>query len=159
VLGRVAAAAARVPVRVFTAHGWAFNGTSERAPGLYLRAERLVRPLTTMTICVSESDRRSGIDAGTCSDEHSTVIANAVGVADALPRNGASSGRVEIVSVGRLAEQKNFPALIAAAALLPPGRARVCVLGDGPQRPLLEHLIAEAGLEESFDLHGEVADV
>jgi glycosyltransferase involved in cell wall biosynthesis len=159
VLGRLAAAAARVPIRVFTAHGWAFNGTSERARGLYLRAERLVSPLTTMTVCVSEADRRSGVEAGTCTDERSTVIPNAVDVAAALPRNGAARSRVEIVSVGRLAEQKNFPALIAAASLLPPGRAHVCVLGDGPQRPLLDRLIADAGLEQTVDLHGEVSDV
>ena len=40
VLGRIAASVARVPIRVFTAHGWAFKATS----GVAARALRVGRP-------------------------------------------------------------------------------------------------------------------
>jgi Glycosyltransferase Family 4 len=52
VLGRLAAWALGVPVRIFTVHGWAFGAAEGRPSLLYRWADRLVRPLTTATICV-----------------------------------------------------------------------------------------------------------
>lgn len=160
VLGRIAGALTRVPARVFTAHGWAFEATSGRGAHVYLWADRLVRPLTSMVVCVSETDYRSGLAAGTCTASRARVIPNAVDVGPLPDRSDREpGGRIEIVSIGRLAGQKNFPALIAAAALLPAGAARIRILGDGPQRELLESLIATHGLEETVELVGEVSNV
>ena len=47
ILGRLAAAAAGVPVRIFTVHGWAFSAYSGLSSKLYRWADRLMRPLTT----------------------------------------------------------------------------------------------------------------
>ena len=159
VLGRIAASAARVPVRVFTAHGWAFKATSGAAAHVYMWADRAVRPLTTMIVCVSQTELAVGLDARVCVQARTTVIPNAVDVS-ALPagRPGAAQ-RIEIVSVGRLAAPKDFSTLLAALALLQRGRARLTVLGDGPQRPLLEQQVAELGLVDDVVLAGEVADV
>ena len=60
VLGRLAAALTGVPIRIFTAHGWAFAAHSGLAARGYRVADRLMRPLTTATICVSEREREAG---------------------------------------------------------------------------------------------------
>ncbi|HZP72189.1 MAG TPA: glycosyltransferase family 4 protein [Gaiellaceae bacterium] len=159
VLGRLAGSVARVPVRVFTAHGWAFKATSGIGAQVYLWADRIVRPLTTMIICVSQIERQAGLAARTCTAERSRVIRNGVDVDAVLPHDASESPPVRIVSVGRLAEPKNFPVLIAAVARLPRKSAGLRILGDGPQRELLTELIAERGLEQEIELVGEVEDV
>ena len=47
VLGRLAAVAAGVPIRIFTVHGWAFSASSGLVSVLYRWADRLMAPLTT----------------------------------------------------------------------------------------------------------------
>ena len=117
---------------MLTAHGWAFEATNGWAPRVYLWGDRAVRPLTTMVICVSEAGRRVGLAARTCSPERTTVIPYAVNLHDAPERVARGSGTVEVVSVGRLAEQKDFATMIAAFARLPAGSdARLRILGEG----------------------------
>jgi hypothetical protein len=86
VLGRLAGFLARVPVRIFTVHGWAFAAHSGVSSRLYRWVDRLVEPLTTETNCVSEREREAALAAGTCSPERTVVIPNAVDVAGA-PRS------------------------------------------------------------------------
>ena len=158
VLGRIAAWLARVPVCVFTAHGWAFKATTGGAARLYLWADRAVRPMTTMVVCVSELELRAGLRARVCVAERATVIRNGVEVG-AYAKRALREGAAQIVSVGRLAEPKDFATLVAALALLPPGKAQLRVLGDGPLRGPLVAQIGELALADSVELVGEVADV
>ena len=159
VLGRVAAAAARVPVRIFTAHGWAFKAASGMDSRLYLLADRAVESLTSMVICVSENERRAGLAAGVCTEERSVVIRNAVEVGAAPSRARGDEPPVQIVSVGRLAAPKDFSTLVAAVARLPEGRARLRVFGDGPFRSELEAQKRALGLDGAVEFAGEVPDV
>jgi glycosyltransferase involved in cell wall biosynthesis len=159
ILGRIAARIARVPVCVFTAHGWAFSAAGSRTGDMYRRADRLVRPLATAIICVCDADRRAGLAAGTCGEQQTVVIHNAVDVGPAPERGAPKPGAMEIVGVGRLAEQKDFATLISAVAELPAGTARLRVLGEGPLRASLEAQIATLGLTDAVELVGEVSDV
>ena len=60
-----------------------------------------------------------------------------------------------IISVGRLTPQKDFPTLIRAFALvLKKRQARLVIVGEGPERPYLERLIAELGIGDSVALLG-----
>jgi glycosyltransferase involved in cell wall biosynthesis len=159
VLGRIAAAIARVPVRVFTAHGWAFKATTGPGSLVYLWADRAVRPLTTRIICVSETELRAGLAARVCTIEKAAVIENAVEVGPPRQPRPPDAGRVEIVSVGRLAPPKDFSTLLAAIAHFSPGKIRLTVLGDGPLRGPLEDEVARRGLTREVEFAGEVADV
>jgi glycosyltransferase involved in cell wall biosynthesis len=159
VLGRIAAVPARVPVRIFTAHGWAFKAATGVASRLYLLADRAVEPLTSMVICVSENERRAGLAAGVCTAERSIVIRNAVEVGAAPSRARRGDPPVQIVSVGRLAPPKDFSTLAAAMALLPEGRAHLRVFGDGPLRGELEAQKRALGLGDAVLFEGEVPDV
>lgn len=158
VLGRLAAFVAGVPIRIFSVHGWAFAGRSGLASWPYRWADRLVRPLTTVTVCVSEHERTLGIRAGTCSARRTVVIRNAVDL-DGIPRAGHERARPLVVSVGRLRAPKDFLTLARALAALPAGSFEALIVGDGPDRPALESELRRLGLEDRVRLAGERDDV
>ena len=158
VLGRLAAVATRVPVRFFTVHGWAFSAYSGLASRLYRVADRLMAPLTTVTICVSETELADGVEAGTCRAERSVVIHNAVDVA-AAPRSRHDRPAPRLIAVGRLKAPKDFLTLIRALTALPDVPFEVLIVGDGPDREDLETEIRGLGLESRVRLAGERSDV
>jgi glycosyltransferase involved in cell wall biosynthesis len=62
-----------------------------------------------------------------------------------------------ILGVGRLTKQKDFPTLIRAFALVRKEcRARLMILGEGEDRPKIEALVRELGLEEDVAMPGFV---
>ena len=156
-LGRVAAWLARAPIRVYTVHGWSFTAHRGASSALYRGAERALRPLTTTTICVAESERRAGLDAGTCDEATTVVIHNGV----VLPRTAAAerrSGPYRLVTVGRLQAPKDPITLVRALAEVGrPGEALIA--GDGPDRPAVESEVRRLGLESVVRLAGELDDV
>jgi glycosyltransferase involved in cell wall biosynthesis len=158
VLGRVAAGLTGVPIRIFTVHGWAFAAYTGVPGRLYRWAERSMLPLTSATICVAEYERLAGIAARACRAEQTVVIPNAVDVR-ALPRVVPSGGVVELISVGRLREPKDFITLARALARLQHGSFRASVVGDGPDRSKIEAELAQLGLSESVRLLGDRSDV
>jgi glycosyltransferase involved in cell wall biosynthesis len=158
VLGRLAAALAGVPIRIFTVHGWAFSAHTGASSRLYRWADRLVRPLTTVTICVAKSEQSSGVLAATCDPERTLVIPNAVDVA-AAHRAVHGGGRTRIVAVGRLQRPKDFFTLVRAVKGLPAGAFEMAVVGEGPDRRRLEQEIRGLGLSDRVHLYGERRDV
>jgi glycosyltransferase involved in cell wall biosynthesis len=158
VLGRLAAAVAGVPVRIFTVHGWAFSASSGLVSTLYRWADRLVAPLTTLTICVAERERIAGLAAGTCRSERTIVIPNAVDV-EAVPPPRQDGNPPVIVSVGRLAAPKDGVTLVRALAALPGGRFTGLIVGDGPDRPAVEEEVRRLGLQDAVELAGTRDDV
>jgi glycosyltransferase involved in cell wall biosynthesis len=130
VLGRLAAWIARVPARIFTAHGWAF----EQQGRVYLPLERLLRPLTTRVICVSRRTLEEGLAAGVCTAGRSVVIPNAVETD--VPQASLDGVPPRVISVGRLKAPKDFATLAAALQrVATPHRA--VIVGDGPDRERL----------------------
>jgi glycosyltransferase involved in cell wall biosynthesis len=157
-LGRVAAVLARVPVRVFTVHGWAFSAHTGMASKLYLWAERLVRPLTTLFICPAEHERDIGVRARACTPGRTVVIPNAVDV-PAFARAGLDGNPPLVVSVGRLHFPKDFLTFVHALALLEPGSFRARIIGEGPDRDAVQAAVEEAGLGAAVELAGTRDDV
>jgi glycosyltransferase involved in cell wall biosynthesis len=157
-LGRLAAWLARVPVRIFCAHGWAFATHPGKSAALYLWGDRFMRPLTTATICVAESERRRGVAARTCDADRTFVIHNGIDVA-ALPYSRHDAAVPNVISVGRLAAPKDFPTLVRALARVDEDLFRASIVGDGPDRDVVTTTIRETGLAERIDLLGERHDV
>ena len=158
VLGRLAAVATRVPIRFFTVHGWAFSAYSGLPSLLYRITDRLMAPLTTVTICVSENELAAGLEAGTCRAERTVVIRNAVDVS-AASRARHDRATPRLIAVGRLKAPKDFLTLIRAFAALPEGSFEALIVGDGPDRGAVEDEIRRLGLEERVRLVGERSDV
>jgi len=117
-------------------------------------------PQVATILCVSRAVARSldlppALDTAKC-----RVVPNAMApgveaqlaaLAPAGPRS-ASGGLV--CAVGRLTEQKNFPALIRAAALVP--GLRVEIIGGGPDEAALAALINELGVADRVSLLGQL---
>jgi glycosyltransferase involved in cell wall biosynthesis len=158
ILARLAAVAARVPIRIFTVHGWAFRAHAGLASRLYLWADRLVSPLTTLTICVSASERSAGIAARTCRAGRTVVIPNVVDVnaAQVARLDGAPS---RVISVGRLKAPKDFVTLTRALARVSSPYFEAQFVGDGPDRATVEAEADTLGLDGRLRLLGDRADV
>jgi glycosyltransferase involved in cell wall biosynthesis len=145
-LGRIAAFLARVPVRVFTVHGWSFsphNGVAEQG---YKALERALSPLA-WTICVSEAEYTKA----PWLNGKAVVIPNAVEVAAMRP-SALDGTPPTIVSVGRLVLPKSFWILGQALRALERGSFRALVVGDGPQETFLQGI-------DGVELLGERNDV
>ena len=100
-------------------------------------------PLTTLTICVAESERTSGLAARTCIAERTVVIPNAVDV-DAVAAGRARRRSPPIVAVGRLAEPKDALTLVRALAAAPGRPFTALLVGDGPDRASVEAEVRRA---------------
>ena len=76
ILGRLAGRSLKVPV-VFTVHGWAFTpGVPPLHAAIYRQAERLVGPLASRIITVSEFDRRLGLAARIAGEDRLVTVHN-----------------------------------------------------------------------------------
>ncbi len=158
VLGRLAACLAGVPIRVFTVHGWAFSAHQGTRSALYRWAERLVLPLTTATICVSERERAAGLAAGTCTDETTAVIYNGVEVRPS-PANRPAHRLLRIIAVGRLQAPKDQRTLVHALARLGDQAFEAVIVGDGPEYAAIERDVQRLGLAQAVELAGQRQDV
>jgi glycosyltransferase involved in cell wall biosynthesis len=145
-LGRIAAFVARVPVRVFTVHGWSFSPHDSAAEHGYRVLERALAPLA-WTICVSQAE----YSKAPWLNGKAVVIPNAVDVR-AIDRARLDGSPPTIVSVGRLVLPKSFWILGEALRALEPGSFRALVVGAGPQKTFLEGI-------EGVELLGERDDV
>jgi len=64
-----------------------------------------------------------------------------------------------ILAVGRLTAQKDYPFLIEAFAnTLKTHRSRLQILGEGEERPALENLVRDLGLEDDVSMPGFVSN-
>ena len=157
VLGRLAAWLARVPVRVFTVHGWSFAAYDGLAGRLFLWIERLMRPLTTAVVCVSDATLRQGLAAHACAPERAVVIHNAVDIASFHPR-AETAGACRIVSVGRFAYPKDFGTLLDALELVE-GDWHAALVGDGPGLEEVAARVEVRGRVEVLGPRGDVSEV
>ncbi|OGA03352.1 MAG: hypothetical protein A3I00_07835 [Betaproteobacteria bacterium RIFCSPLOWO2_02_FULL_64_12] len=172
-LARLAAHRARVPVVVFTAHGFFFE---ERMNGFrratYAAAERLAARWSDAIITVSEADRAAAVRAGLCPVEKLVTIRNGLDQDHLLRlrQDRAHAGRPVLASgesssylVGTLANlypTKGLDHLVAAMAdvqKVEPS-ARLVVVGEGPERLRLEALVRVHGVEGSVTFLGRMAD-
>jgi glycosyltransferase involved in cell wall biosynthesis len=158
VLGRVGATMANAPVRMFTAHGWAFLAYEGWARRLYLWADRLMARVTNVVVCVSERERSEGLRARTCRSDRTVVINNAVDV-QAAPRAPLAGDPPRVISVTRFKAPKDPLTFVRGLAELAPGSFRATLVGDGPDAPTVAAAVDTAGLKEVVELAGERSDV
>lgn len=128
----------------------------ERQQGRTRRALRSV----DHAVLVADTLRRDLVRLGIPADRQ-VVVPNGVDYESLViaAKEGSpieSDGRPTVVAVGRLARQKGFDVLLAAHRLaLDGGHAhRVLIVGDGPDRHMLERLAADLGIEASVTFLG-----
>ncbi|GAA2918501.1 glycosyltransferase family 4 protein [Streptomyces argenteolus] len=132
----------RVPT-VFQPHAWSFEALEGRAAALAMAWERYGARWSDRTLCVSESERRTGQRAGIAA--RWSVIHNGIDLGRFRPGGGAEAARAGlplleglpagaplVVCVGRLSRQKGQDVLLRAWERSPVRDARLVLVGDGP---------------------------
>ncbi len=118
-------------------------------------------------IPVSKSIARDLVERFNVPEQKVRVVYNPVVTPELIERSRAEADHPWlkekdapiILGVGRLTTQKDFPTLIRAFTRLRRTRkARLIVLGEGEERPLLESLAAESGFREDISLPGFVSN-
>jgi glycosyltransferase involved in cell wall biosynthesis len=156
-LGRLAAKLEGRPV-IHTAHAWSFSdGLSRRRKALAIPAEALAGRFTRRFIVVSAADREIALRYRVAQDTQVRIIHN--GVVDVDERAQPGEGSPPIVAmVARMAAPKDHGLLLRALAGVS-APFRLWLIGDGPDRGVIEAQIAALGLSNRVELLGIRRDV
>lgn len=165
-VGRIAARAARVPVQVHTFHGHVLRGYFGPLRSHAFRLiERGLAHGSSALVAVSQAVRRDLVELRVADAARIRVIQLGLeleALCGALPR-GALRGPARVPAeaplvgcVGRLAPIKDLSTFLAAAALARHARPelRFSVVGDGPERAVLEQATRRLGLCDAVHFHG-----
>jgi glycosyltransferase involved in cell wall biosynthesis len=152
----IAARLAGVKVVMTTEHGQA----SWKRPTHHLIERRIISPLVSMRVAVSNDIRNIRVLSGDVSATKITVINNCV----VIPETKASHNikeRLKIGTVGRLVPAKDYQTLIRAfGKVIGDGfNAELTIVGDGPERARLEKEVQDLVLYEHVTFAGFQANV
>jgi glycosyltransferase involved in cell wall biosynthesis len=162
-LGSVTARLAGTPVMVAHEHMWSFDGEPLR------RAidREVIGRLADTFIAVSEDARQQMIKRVRLPEDKVVVIRN--GIKDLPPVDrtaarrqlGIPNDRVVVASVGLLRPEKAFEVLLRATAIVKRSVPELLtvIVGEGPERPRLEALTSDLGIDGELRLLGYRGDV
>ena len=118
-----------------------------------------IRLFSNELACINVMTKRICTDVNTVgiSGPRIAHIPNGIVLPDRRSPRGSSSGRIRMIFVGRLVEQKGVDVLLEAASLL---QSRGClftleIVGDGPLRERLEAMTSSLGLRDSVTFSGK----
>jgi glycosyltransferase involved in cell wall biosynthesis/SAM-dependent methyltransferase len=144
-----------------------YIGRGRSKPSYLKNLIRFSYPLASGVIAVSRGVKEDLCELGSLPEHSVRVIYNPAAIGNAPDRVlhasrdqlwGAGAG-FHLLSVGRLAPQKDHVTLIKAFALLPKGmNAKLTILGEGPLRDELVALVKELNLEGRVLLPGFAID-
>jgi glycosyltransferase involved in cell wall biosynthesis len=169
IIGRRAAAAARMPAVIHTIHGLAFTAsTSPTVNRMYKLLERVTAPKTTLIVCVADAMRDQSLAAGIGRPEQYVTVYSGMETAPFIqppvPRDeirkqlGLRDEQVAIGTIARLFDLKGHEDLLDLApdlcARWP--NLRFLWVGDGSLRPQFERRMTEMNLRDRFILTGLV---
>lgn len=144
---------------VLSAHG-RFDAEPRFLGRLTYRATPLTSRWAARTLAVSDDLRTYLIRRFRARPDRVVTIHNAIHLPPAahVPSAAELAARPDIVlAVGRMVPEKGFATLIEALALTK-SNARLVLLGDGPQRPLLESEAVRLGVRDRIDFRGYVPE-
>jgi len=159
ILGRLAGRSLRMPV-VFTVHGWAFTpGVPGTRAAVYRRLERMVGPLASRLITVSEFDRRLALDARIASPDRIVTVHNGMPDVSSDLRADPSRSPPRIVMVARFEPQKDHVTLIQALGGLTAQPWELDLIGEGPGMPATRAVATSLGIADRIRFLGQRMDV
>ncbi len=163
IAGHVAAAVARVPVRIVSRH----HSDAQLAPSLRM-IERRITNRATHVVAVSHSIAgelvAAGLDPARISVVHNGISIDSIDAAPdvtEVPWPAAWKDTFIIGTVANLYRYKGHDRLIRAFATVAEIRedARLVIIGDGPEREALRRLVCALALEERVFFTGRRPDV
>ncbi len=170
-VGRAAARLAGVPIVLHTAHGFAFHEASPpRTIAFYAGLERLAARWCDRIITVSEFHRQWAMRLRIAGPGRLVTIHNGLSKERLEVRRDRSTVRAELgiggddvvlISIGRLVLEKGLDTLIRVFPEVARAhvRARLVLVGEGPNRADLEAQTRAAGLESRVTFTGFRSDV
>jgi glycosyltransferase involved in cell wall biosynthesis len=157
VVGRLAVASLgpRRPPVVFTPHGWSWLVGGRLAP-LYRWTERVVLPLATAMVAVSEEEQADGRAVLGPRADRIMVNPNGVDTRRFSPEGPVADRSDDplIVYVGRLCHQRAPDVAVAALALMRTPSVRLRLVGDGEDRAAVEELVTALHLDGRVEFSG-----
>jgi glycosyltransferase involved in cell wall biosynthesis len=161
--GSVTAQLARTPVMVAHEHMWSFEGARLRRT----IDREVIGRLADAFIAVSEDARQRMIHLVGLPKEKVVVVRNGI---KQLPQVDRAAARLElgipddrlvVASVGLLRPEKAFEVLLRATAIAKQGAPEVLtvIVGEGPERPQLEALTRDLGIDQQVRLLGYRDDI
>lgn len=162
VWGTVVGRLAHAPVIVAHEHSWSFAGEPMRR----LLDREVIARFSDAFVAVSRADRRAMIEVERIPPERIRFIPNGIAPREPTPGRdlraelGLGPGPL-IGAVGSLRPEKRYEVLIEAVAQLRERHPtlRLLIAGAGDERPRLEALIGQLGLQEKVVLLGGRTDV
>jgi len=153
-------------ISVYNAHGWAFNmRCSNKKKIIYTTIEKMLAPLCTKIIAISDFEKRSAVERGVCKPEKIEVILNGINIKEyenVTPVRRIDLGIPEdafiVGTVGRLTEQKAPDIFVKAAKKIKEKipNSYFVMVGDGDQQEVIEKLIKNQELQDCFVITGWV---
>jgi glycosyltransferase involved in cell wall biosynthesis len=143
------------PRSVFTAHGWSWLVGGWAAPA-YRLIERILFPVTTAVVAVSDEERSDGQAVLGSRAARIKVIPNGVDAARFSP-NGPVATRTPdplVVCVGRLEQARGADMAVAALALMTTPSSRLRLVGDGSDWAQIENQVSTLGLAGRVEMVG-----
>jgi glycosyltransferase involved in cell wall biosynthesis len=169
--GRLAVLGPRRPRVVFGVHGLSIVHYAGLRRLVLVSLERALRVVTDQTLCDSAAEREEVLKWRLALPERTRVVWNGIDLDRLLPPHlsraaaraqlGLNPDAPVLVTICRLNKPRDFKTLLAGTAELvrdQPG-LRLFIVGDGPQRPQVEGLVAQHHLETHVRLAGLVPHV
>lgn len=169
-LGRIAAIGLDKKV-VYNAHGWAFNMKCSKSKRVLCKwVEKVLAWFTDTIVCISDFEKQSALRNGVGNENKLQVIYNGVDV-NQIESNIAKStitreslhisqNAFVVGMIGRISDQKAPDSFVKMAEnvkkIIP--ESFFVIVGDGPDRALIECMIAEKNLKDSFYISGWVSN-
>ncbi|HRT08249.1 MAG TPA: glycosyltransferase [Candidatus Paceibacterota bacterium] len=169
ILGRLAAARARVPLILHTVHGPSFGPFQGPAANWAFRAaERFAAKVTTHFVVVADAMRDQYLQAGIGRPEQYTKILSGFPLEPFLTaandpalraRLGIAPEDIVVGKIARITRLKGHEDLLAVAPelLREVPRLKFLLVGDGSLRRRVERQVRDAGLQSHFIFAGLVA--
>jgi glycosyltransferase involved in cell wall biosynthesis len=160
IIARVAGYLCRVPV-IFTAHGWGFTPGAPRIRRLIaLYAERMLAPLTTRIICVSESDRQLALEYKVAHAHSLLTIHN--GIEDQILLDSQDDMLLmplRLIMTARFNEQKDQATLLRAVSYLKQYEIHLDLVGAGSSLSQCQELAEDLGITDQVTFWGSRSDI
>jgi glycosyltransferase involved in cell wall biosynthesis len=138
---------------------------------LYNRMDRLSLPTARRVITVCEAFarelRKAGVAPERISVQHNSIEREQAASPDEVQalktRFGIAEDEPIVLAIGRLSSEKAHIDLLAAFRLLltvnPESKAKLIIVGDGPERKRLEAATAEYGINGRVQFAGQISNV
>lgn len=159
IFARINRVGAHIPKLICTAHNSNEGGKAR------MLAYRLTNRLSDINTNVSQEATDSLIRKGAFKKSNVMTVHNGIDLSKFEKVSGSQAldqNVINLISVGRLDDQKDYPNLINAFAILKKnnnGAIKLTIVGDGELRSQIESLIKELNLDKDITLLGRRSDI